>query len=50
MAIGLRPKGKAQKIKEAIMGPMANEPKKKKKLKSKQVEDRLAFEESSRIK
>ena len=49
MAMGLRPKGKAAKIKEAIMGPMINQPKKKKR-KAKQVEERLAFEESSRVK
>lgn len=50
MSMGIRPKGKATKIKESVMGPMINQPKKKKKPKSKAVEDRLAFEETSRIK
>lgn len=50
MPAAVRPKGKARKIKEALMGPMPNEPKKNKKIKSKYIEDRLAFEETSRVK
>jgi hypothetical protein len=50
MPAGVRPKGKATKIKEQVMGPMINQPKKKKKLKSAQVDERLAYEESSRVK
>jgi len=50
MPAAVRPKGKAQKIKEAIMGPMPNEPKKKKGTKDKYIADRLAFEEASRVK
>jgi hypothetical protein len=49
MPAGIRPKGKATKIKEQVMGPMINQPKKKKR-KSAQIDERLAFEESSRVK
>ena len=54
MPAAVRPKGKARKIKESIMGPMPNEPRtrvsKKKGSKSKYIADRLAFEEASRVK
>ena len=50
MAVAFRPKGKASKIREAIMGPLPNDPKKnKKRIKSKIADDRLAFEETSRV-
>jgi hypothetical protein len=48
--VAVRPKGKAVKIREAIMGPLPNDPSKgKKKIKSKVADDRLAFEETSRV-
>jgi hypothetical protein len=50
MPAAVRPKGKATKIREAILGPLPNDPKKKKKLKSKYIDDRIAFEETSRAK
>lgn len=49
MPASIRPKGKAQKIKEAVMGSMPNEPKKRRPKESK-VKKQLAFEESSRVK
>jgi hypothetical protein len=50
MPVAYRPKGKAKKIRDAVMGPLPNEPKKNKKLKSKYIDDRIAFEETSRAK
>lgn len=52
MPASIRPKGKAQKIRDAVMGPLPNEPrtrvsKKGKKSKIKQV---LDFEQTSRTK
>lgn len=52
MPVAVRPKGKAVKIREAIMGPLPNDPSKgkKNKIRSKIADDRLAFEETSRVK
>jgi len=50
MPAGIRPKGKAQKIKEAVMGIMPNEPRKKRSSKESKIKKQLNFEESARIK
>jgi hypothetical protein len=46
----IRPKGKARKIKESVMGSMPNESKKKKTGKQSKVKEILDFEQSSRVK
>lgn len=51
MPAAIRPKGKARKIKEAVMGSMPNESSEKKKTgKKSKIKEILDFEQSSRVK
>lgn len=49
MPIAMRKKDKAEKISRIILGPPANEEKKKSNKKKSKIEKKLIFEESKRI-